>query len=104
VHEPVQCGFERFDRRQLPFHERDIVLAARQPAGRRRGDAIVAAAMQPKLVMGAIGADQEDAMRLRAAGQIDHRIDDPVLRGHGFDLAHDDSPINENLRVEGNSR
>src|SRR5262245_27376890 len=46
VHEPVQRGFERLHRVQLPIDESDIVLTMREPTGRGACGAVEAAAMQ----------------------------------------------------------
>ena len=63
VHQPVECGFEGLDRILLPVDKGDVVLTARESAGRRCGDATVSAAMQLKHLVGALPTRHDDSMQ-----------------------------------------
>jgi hypothetical protein len=76
--EPVQCGFESFDRMILPFNERYVVLTAGESTSPCYRHAIVSATMQFKHSVGAARARHYNSMKRGTPGKLNHRFDDAL--------------------------
>jgi hypothetical protein len=76
VYQPIQGGFESLDGMQPPINESNVELTARETTGCCRRDAIVAAAMQLKHLVGALRTCHDDSMKLGTPGKLNHRLDD----------------------------
>jgi hypothetical protein len=77
------------ERSRHPIDQRHVVLPGREAAICRRRHAHVAAAVQLEHEHGALRARHDDAIEVRAPGEIEHRFDDTIAGDCETRLDHD---------------